>query len=146
MRGQPLGSAHALAPEAVFLDAHPDRYREALEAALEALLAVTPAVEGPVEPTDAAFGRILLGIEGLERLWGDEAAIARRALTTVGAILPGIPRAGVGNTRFGSSVAAAMEASIPVGDAHVERRGWRPSPSGTCRRTRTRMAASDGSA
>ena len=119
-RGQPLGSAHALAPEATFLDAHPDRYREVLEAALEALLAVTPAVEGPVEPTDPAFGRVLLGIEGLERLWGDEAAIVRRALTAVGALLPGLARAGVGNTRFGSSVAASMEASIPVGDAHVE--------------------------
>ena len=120
VRGQPLGSAHALAPEAAFLDARPDRYRAALEAALEALLAVTPAIEGPVEPTDAAFGRILLGIEGLERLWGDEAAITRRAMATVGAILPGTPRAGVGNTRFGSSVAASMEASIPIGDARVE--------------------------
>jgi protein ImuB len=120
VRGQPLGSAHALAPEAVFLDAQPDRYREALEIALEALLSVTPAVEGPIEPTDAAFGRILLGIEGLERLWGDEAAITRRAVTTVGAILPGVPRVGIGNTRFGSSVAASMEASIPAGDAQVE--------------------------
>ena len=129
-RGQPLGSAHALVPEAAFLDAHPDRYREVLEAALEALLAVTPAVEGPVEPTDPAFGRILLGIEGLERLWGDEAAIARRAMTTVGAFLPGIPRAGVGNTRFGSSVAASMEASIPGGDAHVEAAWLAPQPIG----------------
>jgi hypothetical protein len=129
-RGQPLGSAHALAPEAAFLDAHPDRYRDALEAALEALLAVTPAVEGPVEPTASAFGRILLGIEGLERLWGDEAAIARRAMTAAGAILPGIPRAGVGNTRFGSSVAASMEASIPVGDAHVEAAWLAPQPIG----------------
>ena len=129
-RGQPLGSAHALVPEAAFLDAHPDRYREVLEAALEALLAVTPAVEGPVEPTDPAFGRILLGIEGLERLWGDEAAIARRALTAVGALLPGIPRAGVGNTRFGSSVAASMESNIPVGDAHVEAAWLAPQPIG----------------
>jgi hypothetical protein len=129
-RGQPLGSAHALAPEAAFIDAHPNRYQEALEAALEALLAVTPAVEGPVEPTDPAFGRVLLGIEGLERLWGDEAAIARRAMTTVGAILPGLPRAGIGNTRFGSSVAASMEASIPVGGAHVEQAWLAPQPIG----------------
>ena len=59
----------------------PTGIAQALEAALEALLAVTPAVEGPVEPTDPAFGRILLGIEGLERLWGDEAAITRRAMS-----------------------------------------------------------------
>lgn len=128
VRGQPLGSAHALVPEAVFLDAHPDRYREMLEATLEALLAVTPAVEGVTEPAEPAFGRILLGIEGLERLWGDEPAIARRAIATAAASLPGQPRAGVGNTRFGSSVAASMEASIPVGDAHVEAAWLAPQP------------------
>ena len=46
VRGQPLGSAHALVPDALFLEPHRDRYRDALEAALETLVAVTPAVEG----------------------------------------------------------------------------------------------------
>ncbi|HYA50098.1 MAG TPA: hypothetical protein VEG33_02895, partial [Streptosporangiaceae bacterium] len=71
-RGQPLGSAHKLAPEATFLDPEPATYRAAVEAALEALGDFTPAVEGESDPAAAAFGRMLLGVEGLTRLWGDE--------------------------------------------------------------------------
>ncbi len=145
-RGQPLGSAHALAPEAASSMPIPIDYREALEAALEALLAVTPAVEGPVEPTDAAFGRILLGIEGLERLWGDEAAIARRALTTVGCDPAGHPpgrrrQYPLRLVRGGGRWRPASRS----GTRTWKRPGWRPSPSGTCPRTRTRMVASDAS-
>ncbi|MFN8520799.1 MAG: DNA polymerase Y family protein [Chloroflexota bacterium] len=121
VRGQPLGSAHALVPDASFLEPHPDRYRQAMEATLEALVAVTPAVEGVTDPEDPAFGRVLLGIEGLDRLWGDEPAIVARARATAAATLPGVPRAGIGNTRFGAQVAAALGASIPAGDAPVER-------------------------
>jgi protein ImuB len=127
-RGQALGSAHALVPEALFLEAHSDRYRHAMEEALQALLAVTPAVEGATDPDDPAFGRVLLGIEGLDRLWGDESAIIRRAITTAGAALPGVPRAGIGNTRFGASVAAAITTIIPAGGMDVERAWLAPQP------------------
>ena len=64
-RGQPLGSAHNLVPEAVFLPADPDAYRSAFEAALEALGDFTPAIEGETDPQHAAFGQAFLGIEGL---------------------------------------------------------------------------------
>lgn len=128
VRGQPLGSAHALVPDALFLEAHGEWYRQAMEAALEALVAVTPAVEGVADPDDPAFGRVLLGIEGLERLWGDEQAIIERARATAGGVLPGVPRAGIGNTRFGAQVAAALGAAIPVGDADVERAWLAPQP------------------
>jgi len=116
-----LGSAHALVPDASFLEPHRDRYRHAMETALEALVAVTPAVEGVSDPDDPAFGRVLLGIEGLDRLWGDEMAIVARARATAAVALPGVPRAGIGNTRFGAQVAAALDARIPMGDTTVER-------------------------
>lgn len=121
VRGQPLGSAHALVPDASFLEPHRDRYRQAMEVALEALGAVTPAVEGTADPDDPAFGRVLLGIEGLDRLWGDEPAIVARARATAAGPLPGVPRAGIGNTRFGAQVAAALGDRIPPGGADVER-------------------------
>ncbi len=119
--GQPLGSAHALVPDALFLEAHRDGYRQTMETALDALSAVSPAVEGAVDPDDPVFGRVLLGIEGLDRLWGDESAITARAITTAGTMLPGRPRAGIGNTRFGAQVAAVLDASIPPGGVEVER-------------------------
>lgn len=128
VRGQPLGSAHALVPDALFLEPHRDRYQDAMGAALEALVAVTPAVEGVVDPDDPAFGRVLLGIEGLDRLWGDEPAIIERALATAARSLPGVPRSGIGNTRFGAQVAAALGERIPVGDAVVERAWLAPRP------------------
>ena len=36
---------------------------------------LAPAVEGEADPASPAFGRILVGIEGLARLWGDEASL-----------------------------------------------------------------------
>jgi protein ImuB len=105
-RGQPLGSAHNLVPEAVFLPADPDTYRSAFEAALEVLGDFAPAIEGEVEPSQAAFGQALLGIEGLARLWGDEPVLVRRIVAAMAPRLPGAPRAGIGNTRFGAQIAA----------------------------------------
>jgi protein ImuB len=128
IRGQPLGSAHALVPDALFLEAHRDRYRQAMELALETLLALTPAVEGASDPDDPSFGRVLLGIEGLDRLWGDEPAIIERAVTLASTVLTGVPRAGIGNTRFGAQVAAALRQVIPVGDAATERAWLAPQP------------------
>lgn len=118
-RGQPLGTAHSLTPEALFLPPDAVTLAGPLEAALEALGALAPAVEGEVDPTAASFGRVLIGIEGLTRLWGDETALLRHALALVEPWLPGRPRTGVGNTRFGAAVAARVGAgAIPIG-------GWR---------------------
>jgi len=134
-REQPLGSAHNLVPEALFLTADPEAYRATMEEALEALARFTPSLEGEIDPSHRAFGQILLGIEGLARLWGDESTLAARVMGSVASILPESPRAGIGNTRFGAQVAAVVGAgrregvagvvaarleAIPPGDAHAE--------------------------
>lgn len=134
-RGQPLGSAHDLVPEAVFLPADPDAYRSTFERALEQMAAFTPSVEGEVDPTGQGFGQAFLGIEGLGRLWGDEPVLASSIAEAVKGILPGTPRAGIGNTRFGAQVAALVGArrgsgqeAIPVGGAEVEAAFLAPLP------------------
>lgn len=135
-RGQPLGSAHTLVPEARFLAADTAGYRQAMEAVLEALADFTPALEGEADPGGDRFGQLLLGIEGLYRLWGDELALAGRVVRAARRFLPGSPRVGIGNTRFGAQVAAVVGAAhgtqredrdgeppveaIPMGDASAE--------------------------
>lgn len=135
-RGQPLGSAHTLVPEARFLAADTVGYRQAMEAVLEALADFTPALEGEADPGGDRFGQLLLGIEGLYRLWGDELALAGRVVRAARRFLPGSPRVGIGNTRFGAQVAAVVGAAhgtqredrdgeppveaIPMGDASAE--------------------------
>ncbi len=107
-RGMALGTAHKLVPEAVFRNPHPDRYRAAVEAALDALCVFAPFVEGASDPADAAFGSFLADIEGLERLWGDEATLLGRMVTALAPLLPGSPRAGIGGSRFAARVAATV--------------------------------------
>jgi len=107
-RGMALGAAHKLVPEAAFLVPDLPAYRAAAEAALDALAAFTPFVEGETDPASAAFGRVFLGIEGLERLWGDEPALLDRIVRALAPILPGPPRAGIGGSRFAAQVAAVM--------------------------------------
>lgn len=132
--GQSLGVAHRLVPEATFLEADPAAYTTAFEAVLDALADFTPSVEGETDPTAPAFGRSLLGIEGLDRLWGDEATLTARARAAVTALLPAAPRAGIGNTRFGAGVAASMAreptalAAIPPGGATEEATFLAPLP------------------
>jgi DNA polymerase-4 len=119
-RAQPLGSAHNLVPEAIFLPADPDAYRSAFEAALEVLGDFSPAIEGEGEPAHTAFGQAFLGIEGLARLWGDEPVLVQRIVAAMAPRLPGTPRAGIGNTRFGAQVAAVTGGTIPVGGVEAE--------------------------
>ncbi len=128
-RGQPLGTAHSLVPEALFLPLDPAGLADPFEAALEALSALAPAVEGEVDPADPRFGRVLIGIEGLDRLWGDEQALVRRALAIVEPLLPGAPRVGIGNTRFGAGVAARIGVGdIPAGGRREEAAFLAPLP------------------
>jgi hypothetical protein len=103
-----------------------------MEVALDALAAFTPALEADLDVDARGFGQVLLGIEGLHLLWGDEQALAARVLEIVRRLLPGEPRVGIGNTRFGAQVAAVMGrgrlAVIAVGDAAVEAAYLAPLP------------------
>lgn len=128
-RGQPLGTAHSLAPEALFLPLDQAGLADPFEAALDALNALAPAVEGEVDPADPRFGRVLIGIEGLGRLWGDEPTLVQRALALVQPLLPGPPRIGIGNTRFGAGVAARIGAGVvPAGGRREEAAFLAPLP------------------
>lgn len=128
-RGQPLGTAHSLAPEALFLPLDPAALAAPLEGALDALDTLAPAVEGETDPAVASFGRVFIGIEGLARLWGEEAVLVRRALDVVAPWLPGRPRTGIGNTRFGAAVAARIDAgAIPIGGPREEAAFLAPLP------------------
>ena len=110
-RGIPLGSAHRLAPDAVFLDPEPDADAAALEAAFETLARFSPGLAGTTDSTDPAFGLIELQIDGLDRLWGPEPLLVDRIVEAFGATptriaLPGPPRPGIAGTRFAATVAA----------------------------------------
>lgn len=128
-RGQPLGTAHSLVPEACFLPLDPAGLADPFEAALDALNELAPAVEGEVDPADPRFGRVFIGIEGLGRLWGDEPTLVERALAIVEPLLPGSPRVGIGNTRFGAGVAARIGVGhIPAGGQREEAAFLAPLP------------------
>ena len=98
--GMPLGAAHRLAPEALFLDPDPAADAAALEAALERLAGFSPGVAAETHASMPAFGRAEVQLDGLERLWGPETLIVRRIVEALAGILPGPPLAGIGGTRF----------------------------------------------
>jgi protein ImuB len=131
-REQPLGTAHRLAPEAHFIAADREHYARTMERALDALAAFTPGIEAAADPDAGAFGQVLLGIEGLHMLWGDDERLVARVLEVVCALLPGQPRIGIGNTRFGAQVAAVVGRGslqkIDRGDATVEAAYLAPLP------------------
>jgi protein ImuB len=123
-RGLPLGTAHRLVPEARFLAADLPAYQRAMEVALDALANFTPSLEAEPQPLERGFGQVLLGIEGLHRLWGHEETLTSRVVDIVARLLPGKPRIGIANTRFGAQVAAVVGRGslerVPIGDAAVE--------------------------
>jgi protein ImuB len=106
-RGIPLGSAHRLAPEAIFLDLAPDADRDAVEAACERLAAFSPGIAGTSDVMDPAFGRLAVHVDGLTRLWGREEDLVARIREALAPLLPGSPRAGIAGTGFAATVAAA---------------------------------------
>ncbi len=105
-RGQPLGSAHRLAPEATFIDPDPAADRATIERALEVLGGFSPGVAGTSDPADPAFGLLEVQIDGLERLWGPEPVLVERIVEALSRILPGAPRIGIAGTRFAATTAA----------------------------------------
>jgi protein ImuB len=106
--GMPLAAAHRLAPEARFLDPDPAADRAALEAALDRLAGFSPGVAAEADPTAPGFGRAEVQLDGLERLWGPEPLIAGRIGEALAEVLPGLPLAGIGGTRFVAAVAASL--------------------------------------
>ena len=108
-RGMPLGTAHRLAPEATFLDPDLDADEAALDAALDRLAAFSPSVAAEIAPTHPSFGRIEIGVDGLDRLWGPDPALVERVGAALAPMLPGRPRAGIAGTRFAALVAAAID-------------------------------------
>jgi len=106
-RGIPLGRAHRLAPEAVFLPPDPAADAAAVEAALDALAALSPGVAGPTDPADRAFGSLEIHVDGLEALWGPEPVLVGKVRAALAPLLPGVPRAGIAGTRFAAALAAA---------------------------------------
>jgi protein ImuB len=106
----PLGAAHRLAPEALFLDPDPAADAAALEAALERLAGFSPGLAAEADAAMPGFGRVEVQLDGLERLWGPETVLVRRLGEAMAGILPGPPLAGIGGTRFGAAMAAAVAA------------------------------------
>jgi protein ImuB len=104
----PLGVAHRLASEALFLD--PDLVEDAaaVAAALDRLAGFSPGVAAETDPTRPGFGRIEVQLDGLERLWGPEPLMVSRIAEALAAILPGPPLAGIAGTRFAAAVAASL--------------------------------------
>jgi hypothetical protein len=107
----PLGSAHRLAPEALFLDPDPEADATVLKAALDRLAGFSPGVAAEIDPARMGFGRVEVQLDGLERLWGPETEIVGRIGEALAAMLPGPPLAGIGGTRFVAAVAAALMGS-----------------------------------
>jgi nucleotidyltransferase/DNA polymerase involved in DNA repair len=116
-RGIPLGQAHRLAPEAVFLPPAPAADAAAVEAALDALAAFSPGIAGATDPGDRAFGSLEVQVDGLEALWGPEPALVGKIRAALAPLLPGTPRAGIAGTRFAAALAAATgpgPATVPA--------------------------------
>jgi protein ImuB len=101
-----LGTAHRLAPEAVFLDPDPAADTAAVEAAFERLAMFSPGLAGTSDPADPSFGLIEVQVDGLERLWGSGRSLVDRLTAALEPILPGPPRVGIAGTRFATMVAA----------------------------------------
>jgi nucleotidyltransferase/DNA polymerase involved in DNA repair len=117
-RGIPLGRAHRLAPEAVFLLPDPLADAAAVEAALDALAAFSPGIAGPTDPADRAFGSLEVHVDGLEALWGPEPDLVGKVRAALAPLLPGTPRAGIAGTRFAAALAAATgpgPSAVPAG-------------------------------
>ena len=113
----PLGSAHRLAPEALFLDPDPAADGAALKAALDRTAGFSPGVAAETDVAAPGFGRVEVQLDGLERLWGPEPLIVRRMGEALAWILPGPPLAGIGGTRFAAAVAAALAGKARSGPA-----------------------------
>lgn len=101
---QLVSQAVSLCPSLTLLEPDPAHYEAATEAMLESLADLTPVVE------PAGRGRVFLGMDGLERLFGSPASQAERALRNLFQVFPpplvAATRAGMAPGKFGAWVAA----------------------------------------
>ncbi|MBI4538838.1 MAG: DNA polymerase Y family protein [Gemmatimonadetes bacterium] len=102
--GMGVSQAVGLCPFLTLLEPDPAHYDAAGEAMLEVLGGLTPVVE------PAGGGRVFLGMDGLERLYGGPRRQAERALESLLEVLPrplvAATRAGWAPGKFGAWVAA----------------------------------------
>lgn len=102
--GQLVSQAVSLCTSLTLLEPDPAHYDAAMDAMLETLTEVTPIVE------PAGRGRVFLGMDGLERLFGSAPNQAQRALRTLFRVFPSplvaATRAGMAPGKFGAWVAA----------------------------------------
>lgn len=111
--GQLVSQAVSLCTSLTLLEPDPAHYDAAVDTMLEVLTELTPIVE------PAGRGRVFLGMDGLERLFGPPSAMAERALHALFRVFPSplvaATRAGMAPGKFGAWVAAsAARAGEPV--------------------------------
>ena len=103
--GQLVSQAVSLCPSLTLLEPDPAHYDAAVEAMLETLSGVTPVVEPAAER-----GRVFLGMDGLERLYGPPPHQVEKVLHTLFEVFPrplvAAIRAGLAPGTFGAWVAA----------------------------------------
>jgi hypothetical protein len=116
----PLGAAHRLAPEALFLDPNPAADAAAMMAALDRLAGFSPGIAAETDATHPGFGRVEVQLDGLERLWGAEPLAVGRMGESLAVLLPGPPLAGIGGMRFAAAVAAALAGKAGSGWSGAE--------------------------
>lgn len=103
--GQLVSQAVSLCTSLTLLEPDPAHYDAAVDTMLETLTEITPVVE------PAGRGRVFLGMDGLERLFGSTHRQIRRALRSLFRVFPSplvaATRAGMAPGKFGAWVAAA---------------------------------------
>lgn len=120
--GQLVSQAISLCPSLTLLEPDPAHYDAAAEAMIETLTELTPVVE------PAGRGRVFLGMDGLERLFGPPSRQVERALRSLFTIFPpplvAATRAGMAPGKFGAWVAAASARAgepVLVSEEHLPR-------------------------
>jgi len=115
--GQLVSQAVSLCPSLTLLEPDPAHYDAAHESMIEVLTDLTPVVDpGGIGTSgdEGDRGRIFLGMDGLERLYGAPPTQIRRALRLLFRIFPpplvAATRAGHAPGRFGAWVAATASA------------------------------------
>lgn len=107
--GQLVSQAVSLCPSLTLLEPDPAHYDAAVDAMLEVLSDITPILE------PAGRGRVFLGMDGLDRLFGPPRQQVERALHALFRIFPpplvAATRAGMAPGKFGAWVAAASARS-----------------------------------